>query len=191
MVKITKVYTKQGDHGDTQLAAGKKISKTALRIEAIGCLDELNAITGFAAASLVDPKLKTLQQQLLQIQNQLFDLGAQLAVLPEDQRMNTPKITETDITQLETEIDNMNSILPALNSFILPGGGESSCRLHLARTVCRRAERIIVKLYHDENLVGIEIKYLNRLSDWFFVAARYAASQLNIQEFLWQPNKRP
>lgn len=188
MVRITKVYTRQGDGGMTLLAAGHKILKTAPRIEAYGGVDELNACLGLAAAAArAEPKLATLLARLLAIQNELFDLGAQLAVLREDRRPDTPLITPSQVERLEHEIDEMNADVPPLRSFILPGGGELAVRLHLARTVCRRIEREVLRLGAIEPLDGIEIPYLNRLSDWLFVASRWAAAQLGEEELLWRP----
>lgn len=191
MVKITKVYTKTGDKGETHLAAGKRASKISPRIEAIGCLDELNSFIGLAVANLADNnRFISLIKKLLFIQNTLFDLGAQLVVLKEDRRENTPQITENDIHILETEIDEMNGELPALNSFVLPSGNETSARLHVVRAVCRRTERAVVQLAIHEELDDLVIPYLNRLSDWLFVAARYVIVKSGVEEILWQPGKR-
>lgn len=191
MVRITKVYTRSGDKGITHLAGGQEVAKTSRRIEAYGTVDELNAFLGFAAESLRDVSvLSRLQKQIFRIQNELFDLGSQLAVLPEDRRPGTPQIQQSDVQRLEAEIEEMNRCLPTLESFVLPGGGEISARLHLARTVCRRAERELLRLAQNEKLDGIEEPYLNRLSDWLFVAARYAALKTKNQENLWQPGKR-
>lgn len=193
MVRITRVYTKTGDHGTTHLAGGQKVKKSAARIEAYGCVDELNAHIGAAVEILAkssESVIETLRAQLLRIQNELFDLGSQLAVLPEDRQENTPVIHKDDILRLESEIDKMNEALPPLKSFILPGGGEAAVRLHIARTVCRRAEREIIRLAENETLDGTEIPYMNRLSDWLFVASRYIALKLNIEETLWKPGQR-
>ena len=163
MVKITRIYTKTGDEGKTRLAGGQQVKKTAARIEAYGSVDELNAHIGVAAESFRKTKnaqLLKLENQLCRIQNELFDLGSQLAVLPEDRRENTPVILLDDVKQLEKEIDKMNAGLPGLKSFILPGGGEISVKLHVARTVCRRAERDIIRLSESETLDGIEIPYI-------------------------------
>ncbi len=187
MVRITKVYTKTGDKGMTRLAGGQAISKADLRIESYGTVDELNAWLGIAAELLREDDPGKLRAPILRIQNELFDLGSQLAVLPEDRRENTPVITSKDIETLEAEIDEMNNDLPMLKSFILPGGGMASAYLHVARTVCRRAERLLVRLEAAEALDGTEMIYLNRLSDWFFVASRYAAMHAGIAETLWQP----
>jgi len=191
MVRITKVYTKTGDGGSTHLAGGQRVSKTAQRVEAYGCVDELNAQMGLAAEVLRNSsKLGDVRRQIIRIQNELFDLGSQLAVLPEDRRENTPVIQIGDIERLEIEIDNMNEMLPTLKSFILPGGGEVSAQLHVARTVCRRAEREVIRLSETEPLDGTEIPYLNRLGDWLFVASRFAAFKNDIAETLWKPGER-
>lgn len=188
MVKITKVTTKIGDKGQTQLAAGIYIPKTSLRIEAIGCIDELNAHLGFAAVSFSEhATFNTIKIKILRIQNELFDLGAQLSVLAKDRRNDTPKIKNKNIKLLEKEINGLNAILPTLKSFILPGGNESSARLHIARTVCRRAERSVIRLAEQEKLDGEEIPYLNRLSDWLFVVSRFIVFQANEKEVLWRP----
>lgn len=191
MVRITKVYTKTGDGGSTHLAGGQQVRKTSLRIEAYGSVDELNAQLGMTAESLnKTPQLENLQRRIIRIQNELFDLGSQLAVLPEDRRENTPVIKPADIERLEREIDEMNAQLPILESFILPGGGEISARLHVARTVCRRAEREVIRLSEAEPLDSTEIPYLNRLGDWLFVASRFAAFKSNMAETLWKPGER-
>ncbi len=186
MVKITKVYTKKGDKGQTQIAGGYCIAKSSLRIEAIGYLDELNAHIGFAAVAITNiSQLTELHKMMIRIQNELFNLGAQLAVLTQDRKKNTPVITTDYIKKLETEIDQMNSLLPSLNSFILPGGNEPAARLHIARTICRHAERAVIHLAEHETIDNVEIPYLNRLSDWLFVASRFVLRQLNEKEILW------
>lgn len=190
MVKITKVYTRGGDTGMTQLAAGRPIAKTALRIEVCGQLDELNAFLGWTMVLMNEEKFNQLYQFCLQIQHALFDLGAQIAVLPMDRRDDTPAISTQDIQNLEQQIDFLNQDLPILKSFILPGGDELAARLHLARTVCRRAERSVVHLAQSESLLGTEIPYLNRLSDWFFVAARWISKENSFAETLWQASLR-
>ncbi len=191
MVRITKVYTRTGDQGMTRLAGGQPISKCSERIEAYGTVDELNAHLGVLAESLRQvPQLESLKKQILRIQNELFDLGSQLAVLKEDRRENTPVIRSGDVERLEREIDAMNAELPPLKSFILPGGGEISAQFHVARTVCRRAEREIIRLAEQEPLDGPEIPYINRLSDWFFVAGRFAALKTGAEETLWKPGER-
>lgn len=188
MVRLTKIYTKTGDKGTTSLASNIRISKNSLRIGAIGDLDELNSFLGFSAATFSQySSLDALKEKIIRIQNELFNLGSQLAVLQEKRRTNTPIIHQKDITKLENEIDEMNKTLPTLASFVLPGGCEIAARLHLARTICRRAERSLIALAKKEKLNGVEIPYLNRLSDWLFVAARYVNTKLNVNEILWQP----
>lgn len=189
MVRINRVYTRTGDQGQTRLAGGQVVAKTAARIEAYGTVDELNACLGLVAEALRNRDLE-LRGRVLRIQNELFDLGSQFAVLAEDRRENTPVIRQADIDRLEQEIDAMNETLPRLESFILPGGGEVSARLHLARTVCRRAERMALRLAAEEPLDGSEVPYLNRLSDWLFVASRAAALEAGVAETLWQPGAR-
>lgn len=188
MVRITKVYTRTGDDGKTSLAGGQRIAKTSTRIEAYGTIDELNAHLGLVAETLrADSDGKALLSSILIIQNELFDLGAQLAVLPENRREDTPRIYPEQVRRLEKEMDEFNSQLPALKSFVLPGGGELAARLHVARTVCRRAERELLRLHDAEPLSEQEIAYLNRLSDWLFVAARFAAKLSAVPETLWRP----
>lgn len=188
MVRITKVYTRQGDRGSTRLAGGRKIAKTDPRIEAYGTVDELNACLGLVAEAMRgEPRLAGLLERVLAIQNELFDLGSQLAVLPADRRPDTPLITAARVARLEREIDEMNAGVEPLRSFILPGGGEVAARLHLARTVCRRAERQVLRLGAVETLDGIEVPYVNRLGDWLFVAARAAGAKLDAPELLWRP----
>ncbi len=189
MVRITRVYTRTGDQGTTHLAGGQKISKSHLRIEAYGTVDELNSVIGWCVVSASSPRIpEKFSRRLTIIQNELFNLGSQLAVLPEDRRDNTPRITSTAIQRLEKEIDEMNEPLPDLTSFVLPGGSELASRLHIARAVCRRAERTLVHLLEaNEPLDGTEIPYLNRLSDWLFVAARYVIFLEGKEEILWKP----
>ncbi|HQV31032.1 MAG TPA: cob(I)yrinic acid a,c-diamide adenosyltransferase, partial [Calditrichia bacterium] len=176
MVRINRVYTRTGDKGKTRLAGGQEIDKTAARIEAYGTVDELNACLGLVGEGMkTSVSYASLHVQVKRIQNELFNLGSQLAVLPEDRMAGTPVVAQADVDRLEREMDAMNENLPALTSFILPGGGEVSARLHLARTVCRRAERRTIALAAQETLDGTEIPYLNRLSDWLFVASREAA----------------
>ncbi|MBV8203208.1 MAG: cob(I)yrinic acid a,c-diamide adenosyltransferase [Acidobacteria bacterium] len=188
MVRITKVYTRKGDRGFTRLAGGQKIHKADPRIEAYGGVDELNACMGLAVEAMRgEARLAVLRERALSIQNELFDLGAQLAVLPPDRRPDTPRVTAAQVERLEREIDEMNAGVGPLRSFILPGGGEVAARLHLARTVCRRAERELLRLAAVEPLDGLEAPYLNRLSDWLFVASRDAGSKLGVPESLWRP----
>lgn len=191
MVRITKVYTKTGDKGETTLAGGQKISKLSPRIEAYGGVDELNAFLGIVGEYMKElDQLTELHNSILRIQNELFDLGAQLAVLKEDRRSDTPVIKQSDIERLEQEIDEMNKNLSPLKSFILPGGGKISAYLHVARTVCRRIERGLVHLLNSESLDGVEIPYINRLSDWLFVASRYVSWKQGREENLWKLDEK-
>jgi cob(I)alamin adenosyltransferase len=191
MVRINRVYTRTGDEGLTRLAGGQRLSKAHPRIEAYGTVDELNAFLGFAREVLLKARSsqgQNLAERLLRIQNELFDLGTELAVLPEDRRPDTPTLPPDSVDLLERELDEMNESLPPLTSFILPGGGEISIRLHLARTVCRRAERTIVRLMEEKiELPPHLLRYLNRLSDWLFVSARYISWHEGEKEHLWQP----
>lgn len=188
MVRINKVYTRKGDGGTTRLAGGQKISKTDPRLEAYGGVDELNACMGLAAEAVqAEPRLGSLLEAMRRIQNELFDLGAQLAVLQADRRPDTPTVTAAQVKRLELEIDTMNAEVEPLRSFILPGGGEVAARLHLARTVCRRIERATLRLGEVEALDGTEVPYLNRLGDWLFVASRHAGWKLGKEEVLWRP----
>lgn len=188
MVNITKVYTKTGDKGDTQLAAGVSISKCSLRIEAIGAVDELNAIIGLCVSQMRDDNaFEKLIEQSLRIQNELFNLGSQLAVLIEHRRDNTPLISDEDAALLEKEIDLVNCELPSLKSFILPGGSKISAQFHFARTACRRTERALVTLSREgQSIEPVILVYINRLSDWLFVMARYCNVIKKTQEILWK-----
>jgi len=166
---LNKIYTKTGDQGTTQLCDGRRISKDSPRINACGCIDELNAFVGLALVySKEFAKLNILQQRLLRIQNKLVKINAQLALASVQEI-----ITISNVENLEQEIDEMNSALPTLNKFILPGGNKISAHLHIARTVCRRTERVIVQLAKTDAIDNALIPYLNRLSDWLFVAARF------------------
>ncbi len=180
---INRVYTKVGDAGTTRLAGGQERSKDDLRIEAYGTVDELNACLGLLAEVVTDEELVAVRR----VQNELFDLGGELAVLPEDRHEAQLLIEDDAVERLEQELDAANENLPTLRSFILPGGGEASVRTHLARTVCRRAERRLVSLHAVEPQRDVALKYLNRLSDWLFVYGRQVALQDGGEEVLWQP----
>lgn len=175
MVTLNRIYTRTGDAGKTRLATGQPVSKTDLRVEAYGCVDETNACIGLARVHLAgDPELDAM---LGRIQNELFDLGADLAMPAKEGEEEGSKlrILDSQVARLETEIDRMNDDLPGLKSFILPGGTPAAAALHLARTVSRRAEREAVRLMESgEPVSGPAMRYLNRLSDFLFVAARWA-----------------
>ena len=181
MVKLDKIYTKGGDKGKTSLVGGSRVSKSNDIIDAIGNVDELNALLGLAVCDLKKPFISTLKD----IQNDLFDLGADLAT-PINKKGIVLRINKNYIVYLEKEIDKINNNLPPLNSFVLPGGSKISSIIHLARTVNRRCERSVVKL-NEKQKVNIEVlKYLNRLSDYLFVLAR----ALNKKEVLWKPLRK-
>lgn len=188
MVKITRVYTKNGDKGQTKLARNRPIDKNSLRIICIGDLDELNCNIGFAIESLkLNTVLIPIAQICTRIQHELFSVGTQLAVLSTDRKKGTPKITTQHVTQLEIEIDTINKNIPPLNSFVLPGGCESAARIHMARSVCRRAERNIHSLNQSLEIALEEeiMMYMNRLSDLLFVLARYSVKKTDSREILW------
>ena len=190
---ISKVYTKTGDKGKTSLVGGQKISKSNIRIESYGEVDELNAIIGICIEEIRTLENKKvfndLIKSLIKIQNDLFNLGTILATLPEDMNPKMPQVTVDDIKVLEDKIDEANDILPVLHSFVLPGGSKINTFFHLARTVCRRTERICCKLYEQDKINQIVISYLNRLSDALFVWSRWVSMTLNTKENTWDPNK--
>ena len=190
-IRITRVYTRTGDKGDTALVGGRRVPKDSARIEAYGTVDELNACLGLLRqANRTEPGPKEsvarLDSMLERIQNELFNLGSLLATLPEDLGEKQPRITARHVERLEQEIDELNEGLPPLRSFTLPGGGFTSSYLHLARTVCRRAERRVVALARGETVNPEAIIYLNRLSDLLFVMAR-RANDGGRADVLWVP----
>ncbi len=189
MVKITKVYTGQGDSGSTHLLGADQIRKTDDRIQACGLLDELNASLAFAIANMKKEteNFAQLIQRSQSIQQELFELGAHIVRHEAKLSEVLTRSIQTKVARLETEIDEYNDALQPLTSFILPGGGETSVRLHLARTVCRRCEIMLIKVADLHPSLTVLISYLNRLSDWFFVTARWVALQLNVEELLWEP----
>jgi cob(I)alamin adenosyltransferase len=196
-MRITRVYTRTGDGGTTRLVGGQEVGKDDLRIEGYGTVDELNAILGiartFAKRSAADAAVRALvDDQLDEIQNDLFNVGSDLATRPADRWEGMFRVGPDDATKLERWIDAMNEELPPLKEFILPGGGEVGAFLHQARTVCRRAERRVVTLIREEPEAGTEVlKYLNRLSDYLFVLGRWAAKKLGEEEHSWRnPHQR-
>jgi cob(I)alamin adenosyltransferase len=187
---LNRIYTKRGDKGETSLVGGQRVPKDALRIECYGTVDELNAFIGAAGVALGDDaRVAELAGILLRVQHELFNLGSILATLPADVHPKQPQVTTAEVEQLEREIDDMNGSLPALRSFVLPGGTEANVRLHQCRTICRRAERIAVALAREEEMPAAAIQYLNRLSDALFVWSRWVNHALNLPEILWDPNK--
>ncbi len=191
MVRITKVYTRTGDRGDTALVGGKRVPKDSPRIDAYGTLDELNSIVGLARVfneeSLdAGEAHQFLDEVLCQLQDELFDLGSELATPPEFFQEGMYRAGADEVTRLEKWIDQCQKDLEPLKSFILPGGGRIGAYLHQCRTVCRRAERDILRLSREEDINPNIIKYVNRLSDLFFVLSRWIAKQTGEQEYLWQ-----
>ncbi len=183
---VMKIYTKTGDEGKTSLIGGTKVSKSHRRIEAYGTIDELNSFIGFSQDHL---KAHDIKNVLAEIQDRLFTIGSALACDPEKEtKLKIPDLHEEDITLLEKEMDQMNEMLPAMRSFILPGGNVAASTLHVTRCVCRRAERLCVRLQKKKEEIGpLVIKYLNRLSDYLFVLARYTAHKLGAEEIPWKP----
>jgi cob(I)alamin adenosyltransferase len=183
MPRITKVTTRTGDDGTTALSSGRRLGKDHLRIEAYGTVDELNSILGVALAEgLSDP----LPAQLGRIQNELFHLGSDLA-MPQagEASFPVPRIELRHTDELEADLDGLEGDLPALENFVLPGGSPGAARLNVARTVCRRAERIAVRLSREEEIGAEAIRYLNRLSDFLFVAARFENRVRGVADVLW------
>jgi cob(I)alamin adenosyltransferase len=190
---LNRIYTKTGDKGETSLVGGQRVPKDAPRIEAYGTVDELNAFAGAAcltATDLAGSNADMLQIALIlrRVQHELFNLGSILATRPEDAHPKQPRITEAEIQMLESGIDLMNAELTELRSFVLPGGCRLNVDLHICRTVCRRAERLCVALARVEEVPPEAIRYLNRLSDAFFVWSRWACLKLGVPEVLWEPN---
>lgn len=190
-VRITKVYTRTGDRGETALVGGKRVPKDSPRIDAYGTIDELNSIVGLARVfneeSLdAGEGHRFLDGVLCRIQDELFDIGSELATPPEFFQEGMYRVSEAEITRLEKLVDKCQEDLEPLKSFILPGGGRIGAYLHQCRTVCRRAEREILRLSRSEEINANVIKYINRLSDLFFVLSRWIAKQTGEQEYLWQ-----
>ncbi|HUR26117.1 MAG TPA: cob(I)yrinic acid a,c-diamide adenosyltransferase [Candidatus Thermoplasmatota archaeon] len=188
---LSKIYTRTGDKGETSLVGGQRVPKDDLRIEAYGTVDELNSFIGLARAAALDSqgKADAMAASLLRVQHQLFNLGSVLSTLPKDLGPKQPRTTDGDIQWLESEMDARTAKLPALRSFVLPGGSRLNGLLHIARTVCRRAERIAVRLRREGGCGDLEVRYLNRLSDALFVWSRAAACDLGLPETLWEPNQ--
>lgn len=180
-----KIYTKTGDLGKTSLIGGTKVAKSHMRIESYGTIDELNSYIGLVNDNLTENHTKII---LKEIQDRLFTIGSSLACDPDKEpKMKMPDLKEADIVLLENEIDKMNAILPEMKSFILPGGHAAVSTAHIARCVCRRAERICVNMQEHELFVDpLVIKYLNRLSDYLFVLARHIGHLLGIAEIPWK-----
>lgn len=181
-----KIYTKTGDKGTTSLIGGTKVSKSHRRIEAYGTVDELNSFTGLCIDHL---NAANISHVLREVQDRLFTIGSSLACDPDKEtKLKIPDLHEEDINLLEKEMDKMDEVLAPMKSFILPGGHVTVSTLHIARCVCRRAERCCVRMEKKgDDVPELIIKYLNRLSDYFFVLGRYAARQLAVEEIPWKP----
>ena len=182
----SKIYTKTGDKGTTSLIGGTKVPKSHLRIEAYGTVDELNSYLGLCKDLIADQHTSGILQE---IQDRLFTIGSSLACDPiKEPRIRIPDLKETDVILLEKEMDSMGESIPPMKSFILPGGHTTVSHMHIARCVCRRAERCCVRLELESLEVdGLIIKYLNRLSDYLFILSRYTSFQLNAAEIPWKP----
>jgi cob(I)alamin adenosyltransferase len=181
-----KIYTKTGDKGFTSLIGGSRVPKYHLRIDSYGTVDELNAYMGLIADQQIAQGYKDV---LKEIQNRLFTIGAMLAAEPGESRMQLPGLADADITLLEQEMDTMNALLPELKHFILPGGNNTISFCHVARCVCRRAERLVVQLAEESAVNEKIVVYLNRLSDYLFVLARKIGYDEQVPENKWQPRQ--
>jgi cob(I)alamin adenosyltransferase len=192
-IALTRIYTRTGDAGQTGLAGGQRVPKDDLRIDCYGTVDELNAFLGLARTTAEElsaraGELVSFSAMLKRVQHELFNLGSILATLPQDVHPKQPRIARAEIEQLEREIDRANEELQPLRSFVLPGGTRLDAELHVCRTVCRRAERLLVRLAREQDVPAESLQYLNRLSDAFFVWSRWVNQALGAAETLWEPN---
>lgn len=192
-IALNRIYTRMGDAGETRLVGGQRVRKDDPRIDCYGTVDELNAFVGLARATaeqMADStaRLGGLARVLKRVQHELFNLGSILATLPEDVHPKQPQIMPADVARLEREIDEANADLEPLRSFVLPGGSRLDAELHVCRTVCRRAERLLVALARDQDIPPEAVRYLNRLSDALFVWSRWADRLSGAPETLWEPN---
>jgi cob(I)alamin adenosyltransferase len=179
-----KIYTKTGDKGLTGLIGGTRVAKSHLRIETYGTVDELNSYIGLVRDQMVNAGR---QQILVEIQDRLFTIGASLASDPEKSTRLLPDLSEMDVERLERQMDAMDDELPELRQFVLPGGHPSVSHCHVARCICRRAERLVIRLSEESWVDGMIVKYLNRLSDYLFVLSRMMAQELDAEQIPWQP----
>lgn len=179
-----KIYTKTGDEGTTSLFGGKRVSKSELRIDTYGTVDELNSWIGVLRDQEVNQKRKDI---LIEIQDRLFTIGSILATEPENTKVKIPSLSESDVAFLEKGMDDMDTLLQPMRFFVLPGGHVSISWGHVARTVCRRAERLVISLHQLEKVDPLVIKYLNRLSDYLFVLCRMMTQELGVEETAWKP----
>jgi cob(I)alamin adenosyltransferase len=189
-IRLTRIYTRRGDRGDTDLVGGARVRKDSPRIDAYGTVDELNAAIGVVRAVNAErpraPKAKELDDLLRRLQNQLFDLGGELATPPDAFQQGMFRVGQAEVDGLEAEMDRCQKALRPLKSFVLPGGGRVSAFLHVARTVCRRAERDVLRLMRQEDVGDWPLAYLNRLSDLLFVLSRWVGHHRREREFLWE-----
>lgn len=179
-----KIYTKTGDEGSTALFGGKRVSKADPRIDSYGTVDELNSWIGLVRDQEINSNRKPI---LLEIQDRLFTIGSTLATDPSNKKVKIPELADEDVVLLEKEIDSMEAELEPMRSFVLPGGHPSISFVHIARTVCRRAERLVIALHKNEPVDPIALKYLNRLSDYLFVLSRKMALEMGAEESPWKP----
>ncbi len=191
-IRLSKIYTKVGDKGSTLLATGERVLKSNVRIEAYGTVDELNSVVGLLRDTLAaDENLSDIVKGLYRVQNELFDIGGELSVPLDVLDTRSQQVVDMqDVGRLEVEMDLFNESLPPLENFVLPGGHIVNSTTHLARTVCRRAERAVVRM-SEQDAVRDEVRiYLNRLSDWFFVLSRELSRRYGVEEVLWAQNKK-
>lgn len=181
-----KIYTKTGDQGKTSLLGGSRVAKYHLRIEAYGTVDELNSAIGMLRSMDISDATK---EMLIEVQNKLFTIGAQLASEPGEPKIKLPKLSEADTVYLEKKIDEMDEDLPEMRNFVLPGGHIAVAQAHVARCICRRAERIVLHLKDESDVVPEIPVYLNRLSDFLFVLSRKISQEVDAPEIPWAPNK--
>ena len=181
-----KIYTKTGDKGSTGLLGGTRVSKGHIRIDSYGTVDELNSYLGLLRDQEV---LKEKSNELIQVQNTLFVIGSSLASDPEKSKVKIPELSDELVNMLEKSIDVMDSELPPMRNFVLPGGHQSVSFCHVSRCVCRRAERLVTLLSESEQVDTLVLKYLNRLSDYLFVLSRWMTLKLNVEEVPWLPEK--
>ena len=193
-LSMNRIYTKGGDQGETSLVNGRRVSKADPKVSAFGEVDELNALVGVARVSAEElaethPSMAEFARTLLRVQHELFNLGSTLATDPGALHPRQPRVAESDVLELERDLDAKNAKLGPLRSFVLPGGCRLSAELHVCRTVCRRAERAVVALGAREEVDPWAVRYLNRLSDALFVWSRWACAELGVEETTWQPNE--
>jgi cob(I)alamin adenosyltransferase len=179
-----KIYTRTGDEGTTALFGGQRVSKADLRIDTYGTIDELNSWTGVLRDQEVN---RTRKPELIEIQDRLFTIGSLLAVEPGNTKVKVPQLSESDVAFLEDRIDAMEAGLEPMKVFVLPGGHPAVSFGHVARTVCRRAERLVIALHSQEPVQPLVLRYMNRLSDYLFVLCRFMAAELNAPETPWKP----